>query len=296
VPAKMRLGQSPESLPKVGERPFQGWALAVSDDGQTIIGEVSGQPVRWSSSGNTVFERIVTGPNPRDPVISPYRLVDVSADGSTVVGNAGVSWIDINGDVQSSFLPFYWTEARGLRLLESPWPDETHDISAAAVSGDGKSILCSHSDPANHSNITYLWSGARVFNLGGYNPVGMSDDGKTVLLAGMSGSYVWREGLGTIPVEDFLNVDLTGWSLPGSSPGHPLYAERISSNGKYLVGHAVFNGENTTWLATVAVPEPSTLVLGVVGVLGVAAGWWRNRRQPVFACARSVERIDRFRQ
>ncbi|MHB1034435.1 MAG: PEP-CTERM sorting domain-containing protein [Pirellulales bacterium] len=275
APAKMRLGQSPEILPQVGFYPFKGLARAVSADGETIVGDASNQAVRWGANGAAMFEGFSTGPYPWDPRIEPISMVSVSDDGSAAAGVAGLAWIDSAGNPQGGTAPFRWTESAGIRVMSSPWP-EAREGKAVAISADGKRILSSYWNPTGYR--TYLWTNTAIFNLGNYSADGMSADGKTVIMHA-NGSYVWREGFGTIPLEDFLDVDLTGWSPPiGSLGSPPLRASAISRDGTVIVGVGALNGVDTAWMATLAVPEPSTLVLGMLGLCALAAYGARFRR------------------
>ena len=76
------------------------------------------------------------------------------------------------------------------------------------------------------------------------------------------------------------NTALGSLISPGSGAGWTLYyAYGIDDNGD-IVGQGAINSVGNGYLLTpVPVPEPSTLVLTVGGLMGLLAYAWRKRRQ-----------------
>ncbi len=183
---------------------------------------------------------------------------DVSADGTTVVGDCGG-------------MPFRWREGTGMVALQIP-PGEDRDHRATAVSSDG-SVAVGFSQGA-----AVRWDAAGRMSVvtGSASAWGVSADGRTVVgrmgephvafLAGPDGRAL---PLGDLPGGDTLGQALsvsadgsvvTGWSrsdrapgtgesflwtrdrglvpLPGAGTPAPSYARAVSPDGGTVVGNA----------------------------------------------------------
>jgi uncharacterized membrane protein len=101
----------------------------------------------------------------------------------------------------------------------------------------------------------------------------LTGDGSAVVGMGRTGSaavfeaFYWTEDLGMVNLQEWLMgngvTNLTGWSLTS--------AQGISEDGKTIVGYGVNPlGQTEAWLATVAVPEASTIWLLGLSVVGLA--------------------------
>ncbi len=183
--------------------------------------------------------------------------LDVSADGSVIVGSTGHydDWIErpyrydaINGLVVASLAgealgvsadgstvvgfadgnAFRWTDADGLVPLAG-LPGGSGSGRAEDTSRDGSVIVGSAHDGT--SNVAFIWD---------------ADNGMRSLL-----ELLELEG-----------IDMTGWEL--------VEASQVSANGLTVVGYGNNPaGETEAFVATI--PEPGTAVLLGLGLVGLAA-------------------------
>ena len=85
-------------------------------------------------------------------------------------------------------------------------------------------------------------------------------------------AFIWTPSTGMRALKDLLEteygLDLTGWTLTS--------ARGISADGRTIVGEGINPlGFDEAWIATV--PEPSTLMLTAVAMVGLAAYAARRR-------------------
>lgn len=228
-------------------------AMSASSDGSVIVGG-SGGPFRWTASSGMVE----LGPN-------RGSANDVSDDGSVIVG--------------SDFLSaFRWTADDGITIL-GPLPGDTSNH-AFAVSGDGAvTVGSSYASPGREE--AFRWTATDgVVGLGvlpwWYSSVAVdvSADGEIVVGYGETPfdrleAILWDPTNGLRSMDEALSnlgLDLTGWTL--------TEARAISADGKVVVGV----GRNPSgylegWMASSdfwPVPEPSTALLVLAGMVGVA--------------------------
>lgn len=263
------------------------YALAVSGDGSTVVGQsdsdLGHRAFRWTQVEGMVSLGTLPGHN-------ESRAESVSVDGSVIVGSSPSASADE---------AFRWTADGGMvglgRLGDDP------DSSAEDVSADG-SVVVGYSgnrfrwprypfvwDPADEDYEAFIWTEADGMVGLGYLPghgwsraYAVSADGSIVVgvsypvedhglysSMGPAEAFIWDAEHGTRSLRDLLineyQLELPDWSL-----GYP---SGISADGNVIVG----NGEYGAWM--VVIPEPSTIVLALTGLLGLLAYTWRKRRQ-----------------
>ena len=204
----------------------------------------------------------------------------VSSDGSVVVGR---------GESASGTEAFRWTQAGGMVGL-GDLPGGVFFSSARGVSSDG-SVVGGRGESA--SGEAFRWtSGGGMVGLGdlaggGFDSqaYGVSSDGSVVVGYGESASgfeaFRWTQAGGMVNLKDFLITNgvsgLTGWTLNR--------ATGISGDGTTIVGYGRNpSGQNEAWRAVIAsastsAPEPGTLALLGLGILGGAGMVRRGGRQ-----------------
>ncbi len=247
-------------------------AAAVSDDGNVIVGSeytaAGWETFRWTAETGMVG-------------LGSGRANAISADGTIVAGQDG------DGNA------FRWMAETGMVGLGSLLPGGDRSSEANAMSADGSVIVGSvdrgfGAEPFRWTAETGMVGlgdlGECKFNLlvdgvvGEYKYKGwatdVSADGNIVIGQGCSNgfpaAFIWDAENGIRDLEQVLindfGLDLTGWS--GFS-----YAEGISADGTVIVGYdgAITQG---AWIAII--PEPSALILAVVGLLGLV-GYRRPR-------------------
>jgi hypothetical protein len=89
---------------------------------------------------------------------------------------------------------------------------------------------------------------------------------------GPAEAFIWDAEHGMRNLKDLLiseyQLELPDWAL-----GHP---SDISSDGTVIVGNGFDGSAGGAWM--VVIPEPSTIVLALTGLLGVPLYAWRKRR------------------
>lgn len=244
-------------------RPVGAWtceARAVSADGAIAVGESVGpsgsNAVLWDIQGQLRDLGDLPGYEG-----SGDRAIDVSADGTVVVGDAGGR-------------PFRWTAASGMQPLGD------FDGYVAAMSGDGRTVVGRTAEGrafcwSEDAGLTLLSMAGFPAGAGAYDAWDVSYDGSIIV-----GSGAWDGGGGTLVwdatgharlLRDILESDL-GLDLAG----HTLVdAVAMSADGLTFVGNEMnaFTSKPEGWVARI--PEPGTLVM-LLGAAGIAA--MRRRR------------------
>jgi uncharacterized membrane protein len=255
-------------------------AVAISDDGSTIVGEIralgnpsTGSAYRWreetgmtslpstatdviglSSDGSAVAFIRHTWTEAGGLVSSPngMRIADISDDGTALVG-----WEHDDG--------FIWTE-QGLTILGPPLADGTRFFNPVRFSANGDAVV-------GWGGPGLLWTRG-----GGLTLLGTLPDGALAAAVDVSadasvvvgqrrpgrewGAWIWRESAGlkllheVLVGEYGLGLQVANWSLSSASA--------ISNDGRTIVGAGTNpNGQNEAWIAFLGtpVPEPDTFVL-----------------------------------
>jgi probable HAF family extracellular repeat protein len=242
-------------------------ARAVSADGAAIVGYANtadGQEAfRWTAKAGIVG----LGDLPGGEVHS--EALDISADGLTVVGTGGTA--------QDQGYPVYeafrWTESTGmvgLGFLPGGYPSS----SANMVSADGLVVVGRSSSESG--SVTYHWTDeSGMVALGDFAALAMSQGGSTIVGYdhdhGALRAIIWDEANGVRGLHELLEaelgLDLDRWHLEE--------AWGVSADGTVIVGHGTNPaGRPEGWVAVV--PEPSTLVLLVLGVPSLCRRRWHR--------------------
>ena len=256
------------------EQIAHGQALAVSDDGNVVVGEAWGAGAfRWTSDA---------GPR---VCCANGRATDVSADGAVVVG---WGW--------EREQAFRWSMDDGLQLLDMP--PGRDDSYAHAVSADGNVVLGTMQRNSNVNypgNEVFRWtaeSGVEILSpaedavFDGVSTPLMSRLGDVIVANGWSDSdetsdraFIWREGHGTQFLRDVLANEfqladqLDERGAPGRERSDPPTANA-------MLGLALPRGVDNrvvVWVATI--PEPSGLTLLAVGGLALISRVRPDRRR-----------------
>ena len=259
---------------------FQSNAFAVCVDGSAVVGYGSTgsglEAFRWTQTGGMVG----LGTLPGYDSSSAYA---VSADGSVVVGRSRRA--DGSGAETEAFR---WTAEGGMVGLGHL--GDIVDSYASDVSADGSVVVGRNGNGAGlvATRVTeaFLWTESQGMLGLGYLPgggwsaaFGVSADGSVVVgsSGSASGDYeavIWDAAHGIRSLKDVLTndygLDLTGWTLER--------AHDISADGRVIVGWA----NDAPFVAVI--PEPSSIVLAVIGLLGLLAYLWRG----FWDCRRNV--------
>lgn len=244
-----------------------GNAPALSNDGQVVVGRVSDPAILspdgiWSELGD-----LPSVPLGQRQYANGVAL-DVNADGTTVVGQAGDLYFrgsPYHGEA------FRWTAAEGLKGLG--FLADHKQSAATSVSADGAVIVGTSGELFD---FPFRWTeegGMKLLDAGPtYRDVIVSGDGKTIAWSGAADGYIkakiWTAGEGVRWVDDVLTeagVDLKGFSIAA------VYS--ISHDGRTIGGAAIHEYYRTIaqpYVATLAIPEPSSTALGLAGCLGCA--------------------------
>lgn len=254
-------------------------ALAVSDDGSVIVGEANArgpdqqEPVVWTQQDGMI--RLATDLEPG----AAGGASAVSPDGKIVVGSAG--WGHGTGGA------FRWTKDTGVEFIGVYG-------APTGLSDDGKVIVGFDNGPPNWGNTQgFIWNeglggrrvsmslfhdhgvGESVFNFGVVTAV--SGDGLTVLgtLPGSGEHYLARLTDDALPGDVNFDdrVDLDDFAVLRKGFGKGIYRDQGDTNLDRRVDLTDFEILKAKFgtVREAAVPEPSSLVLSLAGVLLVAS-------------------------
>lgn len=205
-------------------------ALAISPDGNIIVGRDSGRAFRWTSAG---IESLGTL-NSNGSGSSTAQLI--SADGNVIAGYS--SQTGISGDRL-----FRWTKVDGMQNLGSLSRNDNTSGSVRGISSDG-SVIVGSSFLDSFTQHAFRWTETlgkmqdlgtlRSGNLGHSSASGVSADGKAV--AGNSDTenpaeshaFIWTEISGQMQDLGTLNQDNSGSS----------FASKISADGSTVIGNS----------------------------------------------------------
>ena len=249
--------------------PFAGSATCVSKDGSTIYGmkysEEEPYAFKWTMSDGISNVKGVFDP------------LDTSADGSVMVGYAGVPirWtqgtevvalgqffgvanaVSNDGSIivgYSDNQAFRWTETEGMTGLG--YLPGAPDSVANGISGDGSIIV------GKSSNQAFRWTESEGMTGLGYLPgasnsiaYGISGDGSIIVGKSGNQAFIWDATNGIQNLKDILaniyGLDITGWDLDE--------ARSISADGKRIIGNTTaessYNIRYTGWIASIDTPE-----------------------------------------
>ncbi len=246
---------------------FDSGSVAVSSDGSVIAGvgytAIGSEAFRWTES---------SGLNPLGflPGTLDSSAVGISADGSTIVGRSGKR-------------PFRWTQSSG--MIELTTQAVIASSPAYDVSADGSVVVGGLSGSPNRGPFRWTPGAGMVMldrlGFASGTAFAVSDDGSLVVGSLTSSSnpdgiaFIWDDTHGTRRLQDVLANEfhlgslLNNWVL--------TKATGISADGSTIVGEARFYGggrppgyEYRHFLFTTnIVPEPNSLYLAAMGVLGL---------------------------
>ncbi|MBX2864637.1 MAG: hypothetical protein KTR27_13900 [Leptolyngbyaceae cyanobacterium MAG.088] len=245
----------------------EGFADSVSFNGSTIVGftgnfTATSAAFRWTATEGLVDLGF------SDPSLEfssgSGAAVDVSADGSAIVG--------FSGDSQTgALIPIRWTEATGPTRLSIDGESANIFGAAANISANGRFIVGFGGDINNNTGgEAILWTGQRSFGFGDLeNGTGISiaydlSDNASVIVGASTSiagqpfgdsiifngqpqeAFIWQPRLGmrslkTVLTNDY-GLDLTGWTL--------LVATSVSTDGSTIVGTGINpQGKEEAWVA-----------------------------------------------
>ncbi len=285
-------------------------AEGVSDDGSVVVGSCNGQAYRWTAGNGMQALGIMPG-------TPYSAATDVSADGSVVVGTAtradwfgqrafywtqsegmvslglppGGEWsrgeaVSSDGSVivgnwgLPSYAPrgFLWNREQGFRDLGDNimW---VYDVSA-----DGSVVVGEKYTAGYVGTEAFRWTEATgAVGLGNLTPYpndsgaafGVSPDGSVVVGHGAQlRPLIWDAAHGSRGLIDVLAAE-------GIYPYDLIMAYDVSFDGRTMriVGEGSRSATTgrEVWLATNVVPEPSSLLLAAVGIVGLAASAFVGR-------------------
>jgi len=296
------------------------WALAVSGDGSTVVGN-SGSPdqvFRWTaSSGMAGLGYLPTGGSSTANAVNADGSVVVGA-GATTVNGVGAQlayrWTSSTGMVALGALPgMYESIANGVSAngavvvgssdctnatscLSSPqafrWtaahgmvglgflPGQTSST-ASAISANGNVVI------GNSGGEAVSWIGGAISDLGTFSANAVNADGSVIVGTTGLEADIWTEANGLKSVQNLLvadGVNLTGWEL--------IAATGVSADGSVIVGFGTDpQGLRESWLAQLpiaAVPEPSTWAMMLIGFAGIGFISYRRRSKRILFGSTSV--------
>lgn len=266
-PARWTQSSGPVELPFLPNHHF-GEALGISDDGSTIVGwtrDANLEATFWTASNSVVG----IGHLPGGRFTS--KSWAVSADGSVIVGSSAS---DPSG---FGIKAFRWTQDTGMVALPN-MPAAVTPHTALDVTPDGSVVVGFGS--GSRRTEAFRWENGQTVGLGDlpgdeFKSVAnaVSDDGSVIvgtsnffLPLGFDGqAFVWdaQHGMRDLKMvlEGDYGLDLAGWTL--------AQATDVSGDGLIIVGHGFNpNGDREAWIAII--PEPGTMSLLTLGVLGLA--------------------------
>lgn len=248
-----------------------GIAHDASYDGSVIVGQAKSggdisttvtEAFRWTESGGMMGLGDLPGGSFRSMAFA------VSRDGNVVVGR---------GSGASGTEAFRWTESSGMVGL-GLLPGYDRLSIAEETSGDG-SVVIGWSEELNLNSQSFMWTESEGLVSLGDLPNGIGDNRPFAITAagdviiGVAdtedggGIYVWTSTHGMRLLTDILidrGFDLSDWNSLG--------VNSISGDGLTLAGHGRDTNDNlrgfVIQLETTLVPEPNSLALAAVGLLG----------------------------
>jgi probable HAF family extracellular repeat protein len=294
--------------------PGHAWSQAydVSADGSVVVGYSQasigehgiGEAFRWTQSGGMSGLGYLPGDH-------HSWATGVSADGSVVVGFSG-------GLGETPRTAFRWIEGTGMEDLG--WPDGGAWSRAVAVSADGSAVVGQWGTATEWRGAFYWTEDGGMVDLGSLPGGGvdrvydLSADGSLVLGTSPTlGTVTWTEETGMVGLEfEAEGVSEDRSLFVGVSDGRPALRDAthgvrnltellladgvelepdslqtaydVSSNDeKIMVTGAGFDREGfwSGWTATYVIPEPSSVMLAIAGLLGLPAYAWRMRRRTI---------------
>jgi probable HAF family extracellular repeat protein len=251
---------------------FYSNAYGVSADGSVVVGSsdsdrlgnviylTGNEAFRWTAESGMVG----LGDLPGGEKHSGAR--GISADGSIIVGFGASA----SGDEAMR-----WTESGGMVGL-GDLPGGAFESRALGISADGSVIV--GWGQSGSGEEAFRWTSATGMVGLGDLPGGAftstaqatSADGSVIVGTSESSSgvevFYWTQSTGMLSLKQLLTdtgTDLTGWSL--------TFATAISGDGNTIVGYGTNSlGQTEAWIATYAVPEPSSYALAALGAFGLA--------------------------
>jgi probable HAF family extracellular repeat protein len=227
-------------------------ALAVSDDGSTVVGMAASpngsEAFRWTTAGGMVGLGMLTG--------SISRANGVSADGSVVVGQSssgtgveafrwtsaggmvglgdlpGGSFASFANDVSSdgstvvgsgsglfATLAFRWTSATGMTSLRSNTIPGVSDCDAHSTSADGSTIV--GTDTSNEYFEAFRWTAQTgIVGIGiASDVVAIAGDGSAIATNHGSEAVRWTEADGMVGLGDLPSGNYGSQALDTSLDG-----------------------------------------------------------------------------
>ena len=264
---RWRQGEGLDILPSPpGWESYTKRATGVSADGSVIVGHYNPshaeyRAFRWAESEGMVD----LGPEVGPPAVGE---VDVSADGSVIVGN----------DPDQG--AFYWTEQGGRAYL-GDMPGAAGRTVASDVSADG-SVIVGHvwvDPPHEYGERAFRWTQQDGFELLagsiddpdllelGDTVRAVSGDGSVIVGRSTAGSFIWDAQHGVRNLRKVFEDDY-GLSFDGVES---MGAADLSHDGRVIVGSA-YRGATLDFEAfRVVIPEPSTTALLIAGLFTLLA-------------------------
>ena len=271
-------------------------AYAVSADGSVIVGRAEtpddgDRAFRWTAAEGMISLGVLSETDDRS------QAKDVSADGSVVVGVV---------DRPEGSVAFRWTVEDGMVALDST---SLRFSSAAAVSADGSVVIGTGKFETSDEYVAFIWDdvhGRRTIDsvltqelgidLQGWSlgrPRGISSDGLTVVGSGINpsgGEEAWianlavpgdADGDGVVDRADVaVLLDNFGTRSGASfSQGDFDHDTAVTLRDLLILKSNLSNDMTASRSASaLSVPEPATLNLVILGLIGCAARWRRGRR------------------
>jgi uncharacterized membrane protein len=265
------------NLPGGGEWSF---GAAISADGNTIAGGSNSGPFvpegfRWTISGGLQATGDLSGG------FFSSAAWGISGDGSLLA---------CGGNSANGYEAFYWTPGTG-PVAMGDLPGGSFDSQAIAVSSDGTTIAGRATSASGTEAFRWTLSGGMVglgdLPGGGFesNVYGLSGNGSIAVGYGTTvlgqEATLWRADIGMVRLSEYLvaagATNLAGWTLQ--------QANAISTDGTTIVGFGINPlGQREAWRASISstfgatAPEPSTLALSLLGILGVCGSRSRKHR------------------